>query len=196
MVLPQWHVPQSGEVWDHSSRYVSLPAVISSCSQFLCFIFRLNSYRQGNHSWSHSRLQANIRCSCVHLHVHFHLRALHHIRSSVTDDVATSTAVALIHSRLDYANSLLYGISSTNTHKLQRCQNTAAGLILHYSSYIVLVLFNTSWTGFTGCQFALGLTLKSSLWLTVLLANRRTFMNYSLRSPYQPSPSFSLIALQ
>jgi len=37
-----------------------------------------------------------------------------------------------------------------------------------YSSH-VLLLFNTPWTGFTGCQSALGLTSKSPLWLTRLL---------------------------
>jgi len=40
--------------------------------------------------------------------------------------MATSIAVALIHSRLDYANSLLYSISASNILKLQRCQNAAA----------------------------------------------------------------------
>ena len=65
--------------------------------------------------------------------VHFHLGALRHIRSSLTDDMATSIAVALIHSRFDYANLFLYGISSSNIHKLRRCQNTAACLILQQS---------------------------------------------------------------
>ena len=62
--------------------------------------------------------------------VHFHLHAICHIWPSLTDNMATSIALALIHSHLDYANSLLYGISSTNIHKLQRCQNTTTHLIL------------------------------------------------------------------
>jgi len=44
--------------------------------------------------------------------------------------MATSIAVALVQSRLDYVNSLLYRVSIRNIHKLQRCQNTAARLIL------------------------------------------------------------------
>ena len=92
--------------------------------------------------------------------VHFHFRALRHIRSSLTDDMATSIAIALIHSRLDYANSLLYGISSSNIHKLRRCQNTAARLILQQS---VLLLLSASWIGFIGSQSAPGLTSKSPL---------------------------------
>jgi len=71
--------------------------------------------------------------------VHFHLRALRHIRSSLTDDMATSIAVTLIHSRLNYANTLLYGISSTNIRKLQRCQNTATRFILQQSGILLLL---------------------------------------------------------
>ena len=64
---------------------------------------------------------------------HFHLRALRHIGSSLTTDMATSIAVALVQSRIDYANSLLYVVSTRNIRKLQRCQNTAAHLILQQS---------------------------------------------------------------
>ena len=47
--------------------------------------------------------------------------------------MATSIAVALIQSRLDYANSILYHTSSANINKLQRIQNTAARLLLPHS---------------------------------------------------------------
>ena len=52
---------------------------------------------------------------------------------SITDDMANSTAVAMIHSSLDYASSLLYGISASNIHKLCRCQDMATHLILQQS---------------------------------------------------------------
>jgi len=42
-------------------------------------------------------------------------------------------AVALVQSRLDYANSLLYRVSTRNIRKLQCSQNTAARLILQQS---------------------------------------------------------------
>ena len=63
----------------------------------------------------------------------YHLRALRHIRPVLTDEMAMSIAVALIQSRLDYANSILYHTAASNITKLQRIQNTAAHLVLPYS---------------------------------------------------------------
>ena len=89
-----------------------------------------------------SKLTFDAHVSAVCKKVHFHLRALRHIRPSLTDYMATSIPVTLTHSRLDYANSLPYGISSTNIHKLQRCQNTAARLILQQSGTSVEYLMD------------------------------------------------------
>jgi len=63
----------------------------------------------------------------------FHLRALRHIRTALTDDTAVSIAVALIQSRLDRANSVCYGISAGNLTKLQRVPNFAARIIAYQS---------------------------------------------------------------
>ena len=62
---------------------------------------------------------------------YFHFKSLRHIRRSLTDDMAKSIAVALVQSRLDYCNSLLFGISQFNLDKLQRVQNIAARLALN-----------------------------------------------------------------
>ena len=43
--------------------------------------------------------------------------------------MANSVAVSLVTSRLDYANSLLFGTSQANLNKLQRIQNTLAKLV-------------------------------------------------------------------
>lgn len=64
----------------------------------------------------------------------FHLRSLRLIRSSLTYDMANTIATALVQSRLDYVNSILYLTSNTNLTKLQRIQNTAARIVTHGSN--------------------------------------------------------------
>ena len=45
---------------------------------------------------------------------YYHIRALRHIRKSLTDDSAKSIACAIVGSRLDYANAVLVGVSAFN----------------------------------------------------------------------------------
>jgi len=59
----------------------------------------------------------------------FHLRALRHIRSSLTQDVANMMTSSIIGSRIDYCNSLLIGISEQNMDRLQRVQSKAARIV-------------------------------------------------------------------
>jgi len=72
-----------------------------------------------------SKLTLDAHIFAVCKNAHFQLRALRHIKSSLTVDMATSIAVALVQLRLDYANSLLYRVSTRNIYKLQRCQTFA-----------------------------------------------------------------------
>jgi hypothetical protein len=62
--------------------------------------------------------------------MHYHTRALRYIRPALTDEMAQSVAVALVQSRLDYANSLLFSTSVSNTRKLQSMQNQLARTVL------------------------------------------------------------------
>ena len=55
-----------------------------------------------------------------------YIRALKHIRSSLTKQAAITIACSLINTRLDYCNSLLYHTSSYNLVRLQRVQNNVA----------------------------------------------------------------------
>ena len=78
---------------------------------------------------------------------HYHIRALRHIRRCLTDDMAKMFAASLVHSRIDYANSLVNG--STNIKKLQRLQNTAARIVLpHLSKLPDLPPFSVNCTGY------------------------------------------------
>jgi len=54
---------------------------------------------------------------------HFYTRALRHIRPALSD-------TSLVQSRLDYANSIMYGMSTSNMHKLQSAQNSITCVVL------------------------------------------------------------------
>ena len=58
-----------------------------------------------------------------------------------------SIIYAFITSRLDYCNSRLYGLLSTEISKLQRVQNAAARLVTCYSkfSHVTPVLYQLYW---------------------------------------------------
>ncbi|XP_072039558.1 uncharacterized protein [Amphiura filiformis] len=63
--------------------------------------------------------------------ISFHLRNLSCIRMFLDQAACQDAVRAIITSRrLDYANSLLYGITSKDSNILQRLQNRAAKLIL------------------------------------------------------------------
>jgi len=59
----------------------------------------------------------------------YHIRALKHIRDSLDSSMIRTIAAALVTSRLDYANSVLYGIPSKYISRLQRTQNTLARVV-------------------------------------------------------------------
>ena len=68
----------------------------------------------------------------------FHLRALRHIRSSLTQDVANMMISSIIGSRIDYCNSLLIAISEQNLDRLQGVQSKskAARIVCNAIIYI------------------------------------------------------------
>jgi len=59
----------------------------------------------------------------------YHIQALRHIRSSLTDEMAQTVACAVVHSGLDYCNSLYVGMSDINFAKIQRVQNSLARIV-------------------------------------------------------------------
>ena len=77
-----------------------------------------------------SNLYLNKHVSSICRSNYFHLRALPHIRYIINDDIAKSIGQALVSSRLDYANGILYGVSQFNINKLQKVQNTLARVVL------------------------------------------------------------------
>ena len=78
---------------------------------------------------------------------YFHIRALRHIRSSLTIEACKTIAAAIVGSRLDYCNSLLAGTSLSNLARLQLVQNTLARVVTEKSRFcrITPVLSDLHW---------------------------------------------------
>ena len=66
--------------------------------------------------------QVNLVCKSSH----FHIRDIRRIRNLIPPSVAITLANSLVSSRLDYCNSLYFGMSKQNIQKLQRVQNSLA----------------------------------------------------------------------
>ena len=60
----------------------------------------------------------------------YHLRNIAHIRKYLTLDVAKTIIQALVCSRIDWNNSLYYGLPNTQLQRLQRVQNAAARIVM------------------------------------------------------------------
>ena len=61
--------------------------------------------------------------------VNFHIRNLWRIREFITREACHHAVRALVLSRIDYANSLLYGAKQIDLQRLQRLQNKAVRLV-------------------------------------------------------------------
>ena len=60
---------------------------------------------------------------------HFHIRAICRICHLLPLSAAAALANSFVHSKLDYCNSLYFGISQANLNKLQRIQNSLARVV-------------------------------------------------------------------
>ena len=92
-------------------------------------------------------LDMNKHISSICRSTHFHLRNIGAIRHLLTDTAASQVVHALITSRLDYCNSLLYGIPDNKLCRLQRIQNIAARITSRCSKHchITPVLKELHW---------------------------------------------------
>ena len=75
------------------------------------------------------------------------LRGIGHIRRYLTTDAAKKVVNSLVTTRLDYCNSLLYGIPGRLLARLQKVQSTAARIVSRTSRYahITPVLHELHW---------------------------------------------------
>jgi len=63
----------------------------------------------------------------------FHLYNIRTIRKYLSRENTETLIHAFVSSKIDYCNSLLYGVPNCHLHKLQREQNAAARLIFEES---------------------------------------------------------------
>ncbi len=82
-----------------------------------------------------SALKMNHHVSSLCRSLHFHLCNIGRIRPFIDNSTCEKAVRSVVISRLDYSNSLLYGISSSDTKRLQRIQNRAAKLIFKCRKY-------------------------------------------------------------
>ena len=59
----------------------------------------------------------------------FHIRALRHVRPTLSRNTAATLACSIVQSRLDYCNSVFYGMAESNAEKLQTIQNKLARVV-------------------------------------------------------------------
>ena len=72
----------------------------------------------------------------------FHLRNISRIRKYIPQDISVVLIKSLVMSRLDYSNSLLYGLPKSTVSGLQAVQNSAARIVtqerLRYRYYTTM----------------------------------------------------------
>jgi hypothetical protein len=94
-----------------------------------------------------STLSYNTHANEICKAVHYHTRALRHIRKSISNDDAKLIAASMVSVRLDYFNSILYKTSQSNLAKLQRLQNSSARVVAvtRKRNHITPILADLHW---------------------------------------------------
>ena len=77
----------------------------------------------------------------------YHIRDLRRIRSVINFNTAKTTDTSFVHSRLDFCNSLYYGLLKTQLNRLQPIQNSLARAVVAAprSSDVDLILKSLHW---------------------------------------------------
>lgn len=93
----------------------------------------------------HLNMEAHVTRVCRASYLQ--LRKLSQIRDMVTQEAAEILVHAFVTSRLDYCNSLLYGLPATTISQLQRIQNWAARIVTRTRKFdhITPVLCSLHW---------------------------------------------------
>jgi len=98
-------------------------------------------------TWLDSTLSINSRVNNTSSHAFHCLNNIRRIRKYLSRRSTETLIHAFFSSRVDYCNSLLYGLPAYQLHKLQRVQNAATRSIFQESNYCHVrpLLFNLDW---------------------------------------------------
>ena len=98
-------------------------------------------------SFFDSELTMNTHVNKLCSAAYFHLYNLRRIRKYLSQETYEQLVHAFITSRIDYCNSLLYGLPAKQLDKIQRVQNTAAGIIFRLPKFFRITpsLFSLHW---------------------------------------------------
>ena len=92
-------------------------------------------------------IKLDYHISSVCKSTYFHLRNIGGIRNILSNDACDQLIHSLVTVRLDYCNSILYGLPDNSLYCLQKIQNTAARILarLPRFSHISATLFDLHW---------------------------------------------------
>jgi hypothetical protein len=125
----------------NSKRFISLPLQIGDCE-----IQPSKKARNLGVTFD-SQLKMTQHISSLVRSANFHLRGISRLRKYLDVKSAEKVVHALISSRLDNCNSLLYGLPDISLTRLQKVQNTAARIVTRrkQSDHITPVLHSLHW---------------------------------------------------
>ena len=114
--------------------------------------------------------------SCYH-----HIRALRCIRPYLSLHIAKTVATSIVHSKLDYCNSLYYGLPKFQINRLQHIQNALARTVVQAPKFkhIIPILKSLHW-------------LKVSERITYTIIS----LTYKILNTTQPSYLYDLVYIQ
>ena len=78
---------------------------------------------------------------------YYHLKDLRRIRNFLSVETAALLANSMISSRIDYCNSLLYGVNKYNVAKLQKIQNALCRIVFRLDKQAMLLPICKNYTG-------------------------------------------------
>ena len=97
--------------------------------------------------WFDSTLSVNSHINKTCSLAFYYLYNIRKIRKYLSRETTEMMMHAFLSSRIDYCNSLLFGLPAYQIHKIQRVQNAADKLIYNESKYcgITPLLYNLHW---------------------------------------------------